>query len=53
MMAKSGQQHSKADVGGQRPPKDDKKGKSDEKSADGKGDQSSDKTGARTSGKKM
>lgn len=36
-MAKSGQQHSKADVGGQRPAKDDKKAKAAEKSETAKG----------------
>ena len=35
-MAKSGQQHSKADTGGQRPAKDDKKTKEDAKPSAGK-----------------
>lgn len=36
-MAKSGQQHSKADVGGQRPAKDGKQDKADDKSTASKG----------------
>lgn len=36
-MAKSGQQHSKADVGGQRPAKDGKQDKTDDKSTGSQG----------------
>lgn len=48
-MAKSGQQHSKADVGGQRPAKDDKKSKVEEKSSSAGKDA---KTSAKHPGKK-